>query len=44
MKKFLVGLLTISLLFTITGCKRNVFSKQVTLEEAMAKGQIYERI
>ena len=44
MKKFLVGLLTISLLFTMTGCKRNVFKKQVTLEEAIEKGQIYESI
>ncbi len=44
MKKFLVGLLIISLLFTMTGCKRSVFKKPVTLEEAMAKGQIYESI
>lgn len=44
MKKFLVGLFTISLLFTMTGCKKNVFKRQVTLEEAIEKGQIYENV
>lgn len=44
MKKFLVLLFGIIMLFTMSGCKRNVFKKQVTMEEAIEKGQIYENL
>lgn len=44
MKRFLVGLFGILMLFTMTGCRRNVFKRQVTLEEAIEKGQIYESV
>ena len=43
-KKLLITLLLISSVFVLTGCKRNIFKKQVTLEEAIEKGQIYESV